>query len=605
MPVLSVNINTTLTHIRMDAHIMRQKTIVCAATAIFAITSALTAQSLGVAVTELHRDPSAGNKTAVPGGYSHSFVEIANFGSDTFFFKNVFLTNGKTADSVKLFDAPVAGHESCRFDAAYLPPGGVAVILPQNYVAGLEAAPSSAHPIADGAFLLTVNHKNLCGGLANDDGVALYRGTRSQIDSLIDLAADPGVHISAPLSGKIVLSQKQPKGVSVVPASLILGDRRYVVSATAPLTPGRYEPLSEGVLTEYSVSMVYGAVRCSLAVVFVTEESGNASWRFYSRSSSGGEGGGQGADEISGGVFGNPRQYMLTVETDPKPLDYVFEIKPAGGRTISVPVDLSGFWAAAGCLRVTEIYPRGSGTAGQPEWFELQNTSPAGVNLNGWMFGGASDTATLAASDLMLPSGQFIVVTKDSVMMRNKYPHIPKMIKPSRWITLNNQNDTLCVFSPSGVTADMAVYRSAWFGGAWTTQSLERVSGTGNGRDSLSWTLCDSPTPGSPGNAEVWRSVSAPSMEIGPTPFRPNGKKADRFLSIRLKAPPNYRVKVKILAFNGKPLKTFADAGELTMWDGKTDKSAPAAPGPIHVIAEFTSSGGKKISVRKDGILWR
>jgi hypothetical protein len=522
-------------------------------------------------------------------------VEIANFGSDTFFFKDVFLTNGKAVDSIRLFDAPVAGHEACRFDAAYLPPGGVAVVLPQNYVAGLETAPSSAHPIAPGAFVLTVSRKNLCGGLANDDGIALYSGTRSRIDSLIDLAADPGVYLSAPLSGKIALSLKQPKGVSVIPASLVLGDRRYVISAPIPLTPGRYEPLSEGVLIEYSTSMAYDAVRCSLAVVFVTAESVNAVWRFYS--------GGAGAEEVGRGVFGGQRQCLLAVNLNPEPRNYVFEVTMAGGRTITVPVDVSSFWAASGSVRVTEIYPRGSATSDQPEWFELHNASPAGVNLNGWMFGGANDTVALTLSDLILPSGQFIAVTKDTAAMRARYPRIPAMIKPARWITLNNQNDTLCLFSPRGVAVDAAVYRSAWFGGAWTTQSLERLSG--DGRDSASWTLCHSPTPGFPGNADQWRSVSKPSLEIGPTPFRPNGKGADRYLSIRLKAPPNYRVKVKILSFNGKPLKTFAVESEQIMWDGKTDASRPAPPGPIYIIAEFTPPNGKKVSISKTGILWR
>jgi len=583
---------------------MRPKTIICAVAAVVAAASATIAQPaarpLGVAITELHRDPSAGNKTAVPGGYSHSFVEITNFGGDTFFFKNIFLTNGRAVDSIMLFGDTVAVHEKYRSKAAFLPPGGVAVVLPQNYAPWLSDTSSIALPIADSTTVLTVNRKTLCGGLANDDGIALYRGTRSQIDSLIDYAAEPGFYISAaPLSWKIPLNLKQPKGVSVVPASIALGDRRYILSSPAPLTPGRYEPLSDGVLTEYSAEWEFHDVRCFIAVVFVTEDDRNAAWRFYSHSSSGGAM----AEEIKSGSFGNQRQYLLTLDIAPKPRDYVFEITLGDARTISVPVDLSSFWAAAGSLRVTEIYPRGSAKAGQPEWFEVQNVSPGGINLNGWTFGGMSDTATLIASDLILPSGQFIVATKDSAAMRSKYPRIPIMIKPARWFALNNQNDTLCVFSPNGIAADMAVYRNAWFGNAWKTQSLERVSG--NGRDSVSWALCNNPTPGFPGNAETWRSVKEPSMEIGPTPFRPNGKKIDSFLSIRLKAPPNCRVKVKILSFDGKLLKTFTDEKELIMWNGKTEKSRPAPPGPIYVIAEFTSTGGKKVTIRKSTILWR
>jgi flagellar hook assembly protein FlgD len=84
----------------------------------------------------------------------------------------------------------------------------------------------------------------------------------------------------------------------------------------------------------------------------------------------------------------------------------------------------------------------------------------------------------------------------------------------------------------------------------------------------------------------------------------PNGKGVDDILSIRIKAPPSCRVKIKIFAFNGKLLKTFTGENELTMWNGTTDKGAPAAPGPIYVVAEFTT-GGKREIVRKNGILWR
>ncbi|MDR2578173.1 MAG: lamin tail domain-containing protein, partial [Chitinispirillales bacterium] len=167
----------------------------------------ISAHALGIVITELHRDPAAGNKNATPGGQSHIFVELTNFGSDTFFLSDVFLTSGRVVDSIRLFNEPIAGHEDCVFDAAFIPPGGVAVVFPQNYLNGLAAAPASIHPVAPGTIMLTVHNRNLGGVLANDDGVALYRGTRARIDSLVDIAADPGIHISAPLSGKIVLSQ--------------------------------------------------------------------------------------------------------------------------------------------------------------------------------------------------------------------------------------------------------------------------------------------------------------------------------------------------------------------------------------------------------------
>ncbi|MDR3012532.1 MAG: lamin tail domain-containing protein [Chitinispirillales bacterium] len=563
----------------------------------------VSASALGIVITELHRDPAAGNKTAIPGGYSHSFIELTNLGSDTFFLNNVFLTNGKTVDTIMPVNTPIPGHEDCIYGAASIPPGGTAVILSQSYPDGLAAAPATIHPIAPGTVMLYVNRRNIGGGLANDDGVALYRGTRSQIDSLIDLAADPGVFVSAPLSGKIVLSQRQSKGVSVVPVSLLLGDRQYVVSAKEPLTPGRFEPLQNGIYVEHSAAMAAaGAVRCSIAGIFVTEESDGASWRFYSRLSTNNE-----ITEIGSGIFDRQREFLLTFDITPEERQYYFEIMPKNGGATTFPIDFSTFWAAAGTLLITEIYPKGgtAAAAGQPEWFELKNVSAAEVNLNGWMYGSSRDTAVITASDLFLPPGAFLVVTRDDAAMRRIYRSIDYMVRPARWRTLNSFNDTIAVWSPHGVEVDRAAYRSAWFTGlGWTSQSLERVLGGMSGTDSASWILCARPTPGHPGNANLWRAVSTPSLEIGPIPFSPNGDGIDDVLSIRMKIPPNTRVKVRIFGFDGKLLKTFIGEREVIHWDGQTDAGRPAPPGAIYVIAEFTEGGGKRI-IRRNGVLWR
>jgi len=579
---------------------------------------AASAHALGIVITELHRDPAAGNKTAIPGGYSHSFVELTNFGPDTFFVRDVFLTNGKVCDSIRRFDAPIPGHESCVFDAGYIPPGGIAVVLPQNYLRGLEAAASTIHPIAAGTIMLTVNNRNLGGGMANDDGIALFRGSRARIDSLADLAADPGTEISAPLSGKIVLSQKQPKGSSVVPAPLLLGDRRYIVSPSEPLSPGRFDRLRDGLYVEYSVAvspsqpdvLPRAAVRCSLAGIFVAADMGGASWRLYSRMPSSPSNSGVtvieegGFDRYVHGAAGPRRQFLMTFDIVPEQRQYVFEVRLENGRTVAYPLDLSTFWADAGTLVITELYPKGgTAAAGQPEWFELKNVSSANVNLNGWMFGNSKDSAVIISTDFVLPPGQYAVASRDTAALLNRYRSIPNLIRPARWHTMNSFNDTLCVWSPRGVLVDMAVYRSSWFAG-WSAQSLERVFAGGAGSDSSSWVLCAGPTPGWPGGAAHWRAVQAPSVEIGPVPFTPDGDGVDDVLAIRMKVPPGVRATVKIFAFNGKLLKTFTGERETVLWDGKTSQNRPAAPGPIYIVTEWTSGGTRQV-VRKRGILWR
>ncbi|MDR2578589.1 MAG: lamin tail domain-containing protein, partial [Chitinispirillales bacterium] len=392
-----------------------------------------------------------------------------------------------------------------------------------------------------------------------------------------------------------------PKGVSVVPVSLLLGgERRYIISPKEPLTPGRFESFQNGLYVEHTAAMISDAVRCSIAGIFAAQESNNVPWRLYSRLPAGGS-----MVEIGSGVFGQDRQFLLTFDIAPEQRQYYFEVR-IDGQAVTFPIDLSSFWADSGTLVITEIYPKGgtAAAAGQPEWFELKNVSSAEVNLNGWMFGNSKDTSIIISTDFFLPPGGYLVVTRDTVAMRRMYRGIQYLIRPARWHTLNSFNDTLSVWSPRGIEVDIAAYRSTWFT-RWTNQSLERlfIDGYG-GTDSASWVLSDRPTPGFPGGASEWRAVSAPSLDIGPIPFSPNGGGAGDVLAIRMKVPPNVRASVRIFSFDGKLLRTFAGEREVIYWDGTTDTGRPAAPGPIYVVAEFASGGGRQV-IRKQGILWR
>jgi len=567
--------------------------------ALFIVFFALNIHALGLVITEIHRDPGVGNKNAIPGGLSHQFVELTNFGSDTFYMRDVFLSNGKVADSIRLFDNPILSHPNCHFTKAYIPPGASAIVLPQNYLTALQDFPSTALPIEPGTIMFTVNHRNLGGNLANDDGIALYKGARNRVDSLIDIAADPETHLSSPTSGKIVLSQRQPKGVSVIPISLILGEKSYIVSPFAPMSPGRFEPFVNGLFIEHSVNMIsQTAVRCSIAGIFAGSEIGAAAWSLFSSSRD------NGRAEIERGVFNSQnKRFLLTFDIVFEQKQYFFEVR-FNNQIITHQLDLSPFWASGGMLHITELFPKGGASAGQPEWFELKNVSSADINLKNWLFGNAKDSAVIITRDFLLSSGNFVVVTKDSAFLRRRYRSVGNIIQPSRWHTLNSFNDTLSIWSPQGAEVDVAVYRSAWFSGWKNSQSLERVFTDPNIPDSLSWVLCDYPTPGLPGGVSLWRAVKSPSLDIGPVPFFPEKSGGDNYLSIRMKAPPEYRAAVKIIGFDGRVLKTIKGEQEVILWDGVCDGGRAAPPGVIYVVAEFTSGTQRKI-IRKKGVLWR
>jgi len=568
-------------------------------TALAIIFFTLNINALGVVITEIHRDPT-GNKNAIPGGLSHQFVELTNFGSDTFYMRDIFLSNGKVADSIRLFDNPIPLHPDCYFTKAYIPPGASAIVLPQNYLTALQNYPSTVLPIEPGTIIFTVNHRNMGGVLANDDGIALYKGARNRVDSLIDIAADPETHLSSPTAGKIVLSQRQPKGSSVIPISLILGERGYIVSPAAPMSPGTFDPLTHGLFIEHSVSMIsQTTVRCSVAGIFVGSGSEAAAWSLFSSSRDGGK------TEIERGVFSSQnKRFILTFHIVFEQKQYFFEVR-LNNHTITYQIDLSPFWADIGMLHITELFPKGGAAAGQPEWFELKNVSSADINLKNWLFGNAKDSAVITARDFLLSPGNLVAVTKDSAFLRRKYrTMMGPVIQPGRWHTLNSFNDTVSIWSPQGVEVDRAVYRSAWFSGWRNTQSLERVFTDPNIPDSLSWVLCDYPTPGLPGGVSLWRAVKTPSLDIGPVPFFPNRTGGDNLLSIRMNAPPGFRATVKIIGFDGRVLKTIKGEQEVILWDGICGGGRAAPPGVIYVAAEFTSGTQRKV-IRKRGVLWR
>lgn len=590
-------------HFKIITSITKKRALMIRTAVIIVVFLVLSVNALGVVITEIHRDPAVGNKNAIPGGLSHEFVELTNFSSDTFYMRDIFLSNGKVADSIRLFDNPIQLHSDCYFTKEYIPPGESAVILPQNYLTALESVPSTALPVEPGTIMFTVNHKNMGGNLANDDGIAIYKGTRNSVDSLIDIAADPETHLSSPTSGKIVLNPRQPKGFSVIPVSLILGERSYIVSSSTPMSPGKYEPLAHGLFIEHSVSMVsQTAVRCSLAGVFVNSDSETAAWSFFSFSRD------KGRTEIKRGDFGSQkRQFLLTFDVALEQKQYFFEVI-YNNKTITHQLDLSAFWASGGMLRITELFPKGGASAGQPEWFELKNVSSANINLKNWLFGNSKDSAVITQRDFLLSPGNFAAVTKDTAFLRGKYRSLGNAVQPARWHTLNSFNDTLSIWSPQGIEIDRAVYKSAWFSGVnsgWkNSQSLERVFTDQSVPDSLSWVLCDYPTPGLPGEVSLWRAVSAPSLDIGPVPFFPGRTGGDNLLSIRMKVEPGFKAAVKIISFDGRILKSIKGEQEVIFWDGICDGGRPAPPGVIYVVAEFTSGAQRKV-IRKKGVLWR
>jgi hypothetical protein len=550
-------------------------------------------------ITEFQRNP-VGGASSSPGDASHEFVEITNLGVDTVRLDSLCLSDGVESDTVVPWPAPLPIHGDCMTGTTVLLPGRTALILDRDYPAAVDSVPSSRLPIRAGTVLLTVGDAELGNGLANDDGVVLYKGTKSLITRILWYAADSAVTGADPRAGKFVLSEPHcvPEGVSIVPVSFLFDSVRYGMCADS-LTPGWFEPLKNSWFAEWRfgpLDTVQRTFACTLACI----KSGSlphvpVNWSVVLQSA---------AKTITAARGGFSLQVNKATAAFSLPLDSLscFLHLTEGDTETSWPIDLSPLWTPPSPVKINEIFPRGN--SGEPEWFEAVNASQMAINLKNWTFGNSESFDTVSVQDLLLSPGDFLVLTADDALLRQRYPAKNRVAAPPHWHTLDNYNDTLCLWDAKKTLKERVCWRSEWFSG-WTAQSLERVSLSNSGMDAASWVLAPTPTPGQPNGAAVWRAGAQPRLDAGPLPFTPNNDGRDDKLSIIIDLPADYTATLAIYGFSGKKLRSFpGQLSHLFFWDGKLDNGSPAPVGPFFVVMEATSSKGT-VMVRKKGVLWR
>lgn len=567
-----------------------------------------------IVITEIQRDP-AGSETASPGGASHEFVEITNFGVDTANLDSLCITDGVEADTVIPWPAPLTIHSDCSTGSNLLPPGACAVILDRDYPAAAASVPSSRLPIRAGTILLTVADAELGNGLAGDDGIMLYKGTRTLISRILWCAADTPIASVTPVGGKIVLSEPRsvpeggvpeggvPEGFSVVPVSFLFDHIRYGICSDS-LTPGFFELLKNNWFAEWKFGPLDTAQRvfpCSLACLKSgVPPQAPVGYSVIFQSAAQTKTAAQGMCTLQGSNAA--AAFSLPLDS----LSCFLHLTEQRIETVW-PIDLSQLWTPASPVKINEIFPRAN--AGEPEWAELVNVSQMTINLKNWLFGNSEDTAVIASRDCFLAPGDFLVLTSSAGLFGSRYPAKNHTAVPPDWHPLNNYNDTLCLWDAKRNTKERVCWRSEWFGG-WTSQGLERVSLSNSGMDAVSWVLAPSPTPGQPNGAIFWRAGAQPLLDAGPLPFTPNGDGRDDVLSIVTQLPAGYSASISIYGFSGKKIRDFSVSlyGGLSarqlFWDGKEDNGSPAPAGPFFVIMEAASAHGTTI-VRKKGVLWR
>ncbi len=151
-----------------------------------------------------------------------------------------------------------------------------------------------------------------------------------------------------------------------------------------------------------------------------------------------------------------------------------------------------------GTVEINEImYAPGNG---EPEWFELYNTSLTNsVNLKNWNVSEIlPDQKKYIISDtgLFIDPDEYMIITKDKSFF-NFYPQCSSKVKIMNFGTLGNSEDGIVLFDARNIAIDSVFYRSGW--GGRDGRSLERISSSAGSGDSANWKTSVSETNATPG----------------------------------------------------------------------------------------------------------
>jgi len=551
---------------------------------------AAAAHTNGLVISELYRDP-PGGEGEVGGGKTHEFVELFNCSSDTFQVAGLFVTNGAGADSIVAVDDTVPGGERCTYGASTIVPGAVALILDRDYCLLPAGAAVSRFSLPEGTVLLTISDTAFgSAGLAAQHGVALYRGRKNHIDTLYDVAADTPFVLETPTSGLLHLTDPPNiEGYSLSAKSFTSGFLQYDYTADS-INPGRVAALRGAWLLEPEFgqpSADRSTVICTLQMQSFRNES---EVRLHIT------GGGRTVTSITVPVIDRQATGTAVLPVDGTALQVSIE----GCPECIWPLDVSSAVTPAQAAHVSELFPRG--TAYEPEWVELYNSSSAAVNLKNWSIATPEDTTVVTPVSLQLAPHAYLVLTKNAAVLAQRYPSLDNIVQPQSWASLYNSRDTVFLLDSRNHLVETVCYDADVIG-EWPAVSIER-SDFSQGCGVNVWTVPERSTPGMPPQSRNAAPGTSPHLEIGPVPFTPDNDRRDDLLAVTLTLPPGAAADITIYGFDGTPLASFQKrVTSVVYWDGRSGgRGAPA--GPFFVCAEVTS-GTKKTVLRKKGILWR
>lgn len=197
----------------------------------------------------------------------------------------------------------------------------------------------------------------------------------------------------------------------------------------------------------------------------------------------------------------------------------------------------------------------------EPEWLELFNRSDRNINLKNWKITDLSSTTTISASDFVLASGEYLVISNDSTIS-NLYPQSIKLIV-KQLPTFNNSGDQIVLRNSINTTIDSVKYLPDW-GGNVGGKSLERVSTEVSSSLASNWKTSESKYKATP---SLINSVTQKSYDLRVKSISSQAKYVEAGKSIQLNViveniglnnTANYSVKI----FKDRNLNNFEDDDE-------------------------------------------
>lgn len=265
-----------------------------------------------------------------------------------------------------------------------------------------------------------------------------------------------------------------------------------------------------------------------------------------------------------------------------------------------------------GTLRINEI--QAAPVGGTAEFIEIINAAPSPVSLDGCFIAdhhvGVPSMHRWLLTDRprVLTGGAMHVVAGDSTVGAAARLAPEVCVTVSRTgLGLNNDGDTVLLYSADSVLIDSVAYASGWHSATVDDpagRSLERYDPRLSSSDPRSWGTCVDPSGSTAGRANsilIIPPVPGASLVCAPDPFSPDADGRDDVTIVRYRLPArSSMIRVRIYDIRGRQVRELVNAlpaamtGEV-VWDGMGDGRIPLRIGIYIVHLEGIDEEGGRV----------